>query len=131
MSCDTFHGSFGTQNLMVILIFNFDPRKGQLQVKLGQIRSNLKIQKFSYQNMPVLCRFVSGFQICHLSLCTIRNAQNCISKLCCHHLYLLFCHGTAKNKGIALKFCMRIVCMYLDHINSVFWIISDFIGNYF
>ena len=40
------YGSFGTQNLMVTLIFKFDPRKGQLQVKLGQIRSNFKIQNF-------------------------------------------------------------------------------------
>ena len=40
------YGSFGTQNLMVILIFIFDPRKGQVQVKLGEIRSNIKIQKF-------------------------------------------------------------------------------------
>ena len=39
------YGSFGTQNLMVILIFIFDPRKGQVQVKLGEIRSNIKIQK--------------------------------------------------------------------------------------
>ena len=41
-----FYGSFGTQNLMVILIFIFDTRKGQVQVKLGEIRSNIKIQKF-------------------------------------------------------------------------------------
>ena len=31
---------------MVTLIFKFDPRKGQLQVKLGQIRSNFKIRNF-------------------------------------------------------------------------------------
>ena len=31
---------------MVTFIFKFDPRKGQLQVKLGQIRSNFKIQSF-------------------------------------------------------------------------------------
>ena len=41
-----FYGSFGTQNSMVTFIFKFDPRKGQLQVKLGQIRSNFKIQNF-------------------------------------------------------------------------------------
>ena len=40
------YGSFGTQNMVVILIFIFDPRKGQVQVKLGEIRSNFKIQKF-------------------------------------------------------------------------------------
>ena len=42
-----FYRSFGTQNLMVTFIFKFEPRKGQLQVKLGQIRSNFKIQHFT------------------------------------------------------------------------------------
>ena len=54
-----FYGSFGTQNLIVTLIFKFDPRKGQLEVRQGQspktpinkqrqgqIRSNFKIQNF-------------------------------------------------------------------------------------
>ena len=31
-----------------------------------------------------------------------------------------FGHYTAKNKDIALKFCMHVVCMYLDHIHSGF-----------
>ena len=35
----TFYGSFGMQNSMVTLFFKFDPREGQLQVKLRQIRS--------------------------------------------------------------------------------------------
>ena len=41
-----FYESFRTRNLMVMLIFIFDPRKGQVPVKLGEIRSNIKIQKF-------------------------------------------------------------------------------------
>ena len=57
-----FYGSFGTQNLMVALVFKFDPRIGQLQVILGQDRQNFKIQFFSYKNMPILCRCVSGFE---------------------------------------------------------------------
>ena len=63
--------------------------------------------------MHILFSFVSGFQ---------------------HHLDLVFGHCTAKNKDIALTFCMRVVFMYLDHIYSVFLDnlkISDFIGNYF
>ena len=35
-------------------------------------------------------------------------------------------HCTAKNKDSALKFCMRVVCMYLDDIYSVFWINEKF-----
>ena len=44
-----------------------------------------------------------------------------------------FGHCTAKKKYITLKICMRVVCMYLDHIYSVFYNlkIMDFIGNYF
>ena len=43
-----------------------------------------------------------------------------------------FGHCTAKNKDIDLKFWMRIVCMYLDHMYSGLLDnlkISDFIGN--
>ena len=45
-----------------------------------------------------------------------------------------FGHCTAKNKDIALKFCMRVVCMYHDHIYSDFLDklkSLDFIGNLF
>ena len=48
--------------------------------------------------------------------------------------YLFFCHCAAKNKDIALTFCMRVVCMYFDHMYSGFLDnlkISDFIGYYF
>ena len=41
-----FHGSFGTQNSMVTFIFKFDLEKGQLQVQLGQIKSNFKTKTF-------------------------------------------------------------------------------------
>ena len=43
---------------MVTFIFKFDPRKGQLQVKLGQIRSNLKI--YNLLTKIGLCRAVSS-----------------------------------------------------------------------
>ena len=49
-----FYGSFGTQKTMVTFISEFDPRKGQAQVKLGQI-SKFKIF------LPKRCHFVSGF----------------------------------------------------------------------
>ena len=45
-----FDGSFGTQNAMVTFIFIFDPRKGQCQVKLGQIsRFKTGFQKLTVQ----------------------------------------------------------------------------------
>ena len=43
-------------------------------------------------------------------------------------------HCTAKNKDIALKFCLHVVCMYFDHIYSGFLYtrkILDLNGNYF
>ena len=40
-----------------------------------------------------------------------------------------FGHCTAKNEDIALKFCMRVVCMYLDHIYSGFVKISPDLEN--
>ena len=51
-----------------------------------------------------------------------------------HHLYLFFGHYTGKNNDIALKFCMRVICMYLDHIYLGFvdnLTILDFIDNNF
>ena len=32
-----------------------------------------------------------------------------------------FYHCTATDKGIVLKFCFRVVCMYIDNISSSFW----------
>ena len=49
------------QNLKVALIFSFDPRKGQCQVKLGQKSQVFKFKLF-FQNMPFLSGFASGFQ---------------------------------------------------------------------
>ena len=38
-----FYVSFETQSSMVTFIFKYDPRKGQVQVKLSQIGSNFEI----------------------------------------------------------------------------------------
>ena len=99
------------------LFFNLTQGK----VKPGQTGPDyVEIQnsKFRYKNMPNLCRCFSGFQKCHPFLCaTIINVKDCISKMFRHHLYLFFfCYCTGKTKDITLKFCMGVVCMYLDHI---------------
>ena len=119
-------GSFGTKNSMVTFFFNFDPRKGQLQVKLGQIRPNFKII-ISLQNMPfcaVLCQDSKNIVYCYVRQLKMpkRAFQICdvITFTC-----FFFGHCTAKWPKIelyvcALKFCMRVVCMYLNHIYSVF-----------
>ena len=117
-----FNGFFGTQKTMVKSISKFEPRKGQVQVKLGQIRSNFKIQNF-FKNMPILSSFVTGFQKCDLFLRTSnRNAKNCISKKWRHHLYLfIFTTAQPNIKINASKFSMCVVCKYFDDIFSVFW----------
>ena len=130
-----FHGSFGTQNLTVTLIFEFDPRKGQLGVKIGQIGSNFKIQNFltktclSCGNLSQDSKNVIYFCVRQLEIPKSVFRKCDVSTFTC-----FFGHCTAKNKDIALKFCMPVVCMYLDHIYSGFLDnlkISDFIGNYF
>ena len=48
-----FRESFGTQNLIVTFVFKYGPRKGQFQVKLGEI-SKFKIFLQEYASRPVL-----------------------------------------------------------------------------
>ena len=96
----------------------------------GQTRSNLvKFQnsKFSYKNMPFFCRFVSEFKKCHLFLCTsLKMPKIAFQKCDVITSTWFFGHSTDKNKDIALTFCMRVICMYLDHICSGFWITWKF-----
>ena len=118
--------SFGTQNSIVTFIFKFDPRKGQLKVKLGQTRSNFKIQNFfsKYAYLGQFCLrvpkksfiFIYGKQEC----------QNLHFKNMTSLLLPFFGHCTVKNKDIALKFGMHVVCMHLDYIYSAFWITVKF-----
>ena len=120
-------GSFGTKNSMVTFFFKFDPRNGQLQVKLGQIRPNFEIKIF-LQNMPFLCSFASGFQKCRLLLCTaIKNAKKCLSNMWRHHLYLFF-FAIAQPKTLWNFVCVLFVCISIPYIpfffrNGKIWIL--------
>ena len=84
--------------------------------------------------MPILCSLISGFQKCRLFICmTINNAKNCISKCNVITFTCFFCHCTVKIIDIALKFFMRVVCNYIDHIYSAFLDnlkFLDFIDNF-
>ena len=125
-----FYGSFGTQNSMVSFNFKLDPRKGQVHVKLGQIRSNFKITIFLH-NMLILCSFVSGFQKCHLLLCTaITNAKACISNMWRHHLYIFL--AIAQPKKLWNFVCVLFVCISIRYIPIFWdkWRILDYKGNY-
>ena len=118
-----FYGSFGTQNSMLTCTIKFDLRKGQLQVKLGQIKSNFKIRN-CLTKICLSCATLSrDSKNVFFSCATITNANNCISKNVRSSHLPFFCHYTPKNKDIAFKFCLHVVRMYFDHVYSVFWIL--------
>ena len=115
---------------MVTLIFKFDPRKGQLQVKLGQIRSNFKIQNF-LTKICLSCADLSqdSKNVIYFYVRQLEMPKNAFQKCDVITFTWFFGHCTGKNKDIALKFCMRVVCMYLDHIYSGFLKISPDLEN--
>ena len=132
-----FYGSFWTQNSMVTLIFKFDQRKGQLQVKLGQIRSNFKLQNFITKICPS-CAVLSQdskkyiyFYVRQLKMPEIAFQLG----IWTHYLYLFFFWPLHSQKQ---RYCLEILyacCLYVsDHIYSGFldnWKFFDVIGNYF
>ena len=79
-----------------------------------------------------LRRFVSGFQnVIYFYVRQLEMPKIAFQK-CDVITITCFLSLQAKNKDIALNFFMRVVCMYLDHIYSVFYNLkfSDFIiGN--
>ena len=67
--------------------------------------------------MPFLSNFVSAFEKCHFFLRTTNRNTKKASKKVMPPLPI-FDHCTAKNTDIALKFGVRIVCMYFKNIYS-------------
>ena len=114
-----FFGSFGTQNSMVTFISKFDQRKDQFQVKEGQIRSNVQIQNFLTEtclSCPVLSQNSNKY---YLFLRTTIKIQKIAFKKVTSNLPV-FCHCTARNKDVALKLGMCVVCMWLYNIFPVY-----------
>ena len=91
-------------NLMMILIFTFHLRSGQVQVKKGQI-SNIEIFILkTHLSCPVLSensKNVICFVVPQLKIPKNRASKKVISL---PFLYFLG-HCTAKNKDVGLKFC--------------------------
>ena len=84
--------------------------------------------------MPILCKFVSGFQKCHFLCATIRNAKKSISKMWRHHLYQVL--WPMHRKKLRYFFEILYACCLYASISHVFQFldslkISDFIGNNF
>ena len=76
-----FYVSFRTQISMVTFISKFGLRKGQCQIKLGQIRSNFQAHNFLTKH-AYFAQLLSGFNKCHLLLCTtIKNSKYAFRKI--------------------------------------------------
>ena len=117
-----FYRSSGTQNSIVTFIFKVDPRKGQLQARLGQIRSNFKIQNFHFKICPSCAVLTKDSKnVIYFYVRQLKISKIAFRK-CDVIAFTFFCHCTVKNKDIALKICMHVVCMYHDHTYSVFLI---------
>ena len=103
----------------------FDPRKGQYQVKLGQIRWNIQIQNFLTEtslSCPVLAQDSRNVIYCYVRQLEMPKMR---LKMASPPLPV-FGNCTAKNKAIAMKFCMHVRCMYLYNIYCSFWITWKF-----
>ena len=85
--------SFGTQNLMVAFIFMFCLRKGQYQVKSGQIfKLKIFLQKHAY--LFQFCLRISKMSF--ISRTAIKNAKK-NKKVTLSPLSVFFYHCTAKS----------------------------------
>ena len=104
------YGSFKMQNSMVAFIFKFGPRNGQFQVKLGQIRSNFKIQDFPSKTC-LSCKVLSqdSKTVIYFYVRQLEMPKIALQKCDVITSTRFFGHCTAKNKDIALKLCMWVV----------------------
>ena len=115
--------SFGTQNSMVTLHFKCDPRKGQLQVTIGQIKSNFKIRNFIIKAcLSCAVSFQDSKNVIYLYLGHLEMPKIAFQKCDIIFTCSFFGHCTAKKKDIALKFCFLVVCIQFDHTYSSFWL---------
>ena len=124
-----FYGSIGTQNSIVTFMFKFDPRKGKLQIKLGQIRSNFEIQYF-LTKICLSCAVLSqDSNKCYLFLCrTTRNARNYIKK--CDVVTFTFFGGLLHSQK--QRHCFEVLyacCLYV--LLSYIFRLSDKLKNWF
>ena len=97
---------------MLTFISKFDPRKGEFQVKLGEIRSDFKTQNFltktclSCTVLPQYSTNVFYFYVRQLGMPKITFQECDVITFTC-----FFYDCTAKYKDIALKFSMYVACM--------------------
>ena len=94
---------------MVAFVSKFDPRKGQFQVKLGQIGSNFKIQNFLTKtclSYPVLHH--DSKNVIHFYVRQLEMPKVAIQKSDVITDVFLPLHS---QKSITVKFGMCVLCM--------------------
>ena len=116
---------------MVTLIFIFDPRSGQVQVKKIKFRNS----KISFQIMPILSSFVSRFQKCRLFWrATIIDAKKItVQKLTSSRLPGFWPIAKPEMKRLAwilLHGCWYIFVYYIFRFLDIFKTF-DFVAIYF
>ena len=107
---------------MVTLIFKFDPRKGQLQVKLGQIRSNFKIQNF-LTKICLSCADLSqdSKNVIYFYVRQLEMPKNAFQKCDVITFTCFLAIAQAKTKILLWNFvCVLFVCISITYI-PVFW----------
>ena len=110
----------------------FDPRKGQLHVKLAQIRSNFKMHMFT--NIRLSCADLPQDSK-NVIYCYVRQLEipkNCISKKWRHHHYLFFWPLQSQIQRYGFEI-LHAWCLYESWSHTFFFDnlkVSDFIGNY-
>ena len=120
-----FYELFGTQNSMVSFIFKLDPRKDQIHVKLGQMWSTFKIQNFLTQICLSCADLSQNFKnVIYSYVQQLEMLKNAFQRGDVITFTWSSGHCTAKNKDIALQFCVRVVCMYFDHVYADFWLLT-------
>ena len=126
-----FYVSFGTQNLMVTIIFKFDPRKGELPVKLGQIRLNFKIQnlqKYAYLVQICLRIPTMSFIFIYDNKCQKVHFKNVTSSPSPGLLAI----AQPKTMILLLHFvCMLFVCISITYNPFFYNLKTSAFGNYF
>ena len=85
--------------------------------------------------MLILCRFVSGFKknVIYFYVRQLEMPKIAFQKCDVITFTWFSGHCTAKNKDIALKFCVRVFCKYPEHVYSCVLDnleISDLTGNH-
>ena len=110
-----FYESFGTQNWMLTFVCKFDPRKGQCQVRLGQIKSNFQVLNFTKKtclSCPVLPQKytdVINFYVRQLEMTNVAFAKCDVTFTC----FFFFAIVQSKTKILLSNYVRLLLVCFL------------------